>query len=237
MPSWRVNRPKSDLILQKGGRCSTSLSQSHRQSLLFDIPNIPWQAKTALPYFELSKSIAYRKKSNHTAHPERNLRKGERNEKDGKASLHDYFSRPGDTQFRYVDSGWELPEKIGADYPRALQGEEILIEARILAVADVVEAMASHRPYRAALCLDAALAEIEKNKGTLYDPAAVEICLRLFREKGYQIEGAWFQTLILTAMMNPKLLLCRVCRVKRMTCRLKSDGGSSVVRPCSWREV
>jgi PAS domain S-box-containing protein len=96
-----------------------------------------------------------------------------------------------------VESPWPLAEIVyqhhermdGSGYPRALKGEEILIEARILAVADVVEAMASHRPYRAALGLDAALAEIEKNKGTLYDPAAVDICLSLFREKGYQIAG------------------------------------------------
>jgi HD-GYP domain-containing protein (c-di-GMP phosphodiesterase class II) len=77
----------------------------------------------------------------------------------------------------------------GSGYPRGLKGEEILIEARILAVADVVEAMASHRPYRAALGLDAALEEIEKNRGLLYDSHAVDTCLRLFREKGYQIDG------------------------------------------------
>ncbi|MBN1366054.1 MAG: hypothetical protein JW976_14705, partial [Syntrophaceae bacterium] len=61
----------------------------------------------------------------------------------------------------------------------------ILMEARILAVADVVEAMASHRPYRASLGVDAALAEIEKNKGILYDENVVNACLRLFHEKGY----------------------------------------------------
>jgi HD-GYP domain-containing protein (c-di-GMP phosphodiesterase class II) len=56
-----------------------------------------------------------------------------------------------------------------------------------MGVADVVEAMASHRPYRAALGLDAALEEIEKNKGILYDDAVAEACLRLFREKGYKL--------------------------------------------------
>jgi HD-GYP domain-containing protein (c-di-GMP phosphodiesterase class II) len=61
------------------------------------------------------------------------------------------------------------------------------MEARIMAVADVVEAMASHRPYRAALSIEAALEEIEKNKGILYDDAVVDACLRLFREKGYQL--------------------------------------------------
>jgi HD-GYP domain-containing protein (c-di-GMP phosphodiesterase class II) len=77
----------------------------------------------------------------------------------------------------------------GSGYPRGLKGEEILIEARILAVADVVEAMASHRPYRPALGIGAALAEIEKNRGLLYDSHVVDTCLRVFREKGYQIEG------------------------------------------------
>ena len=60
------------------------------------------------------------------------------------------------------------------------------MEARILAVADVVEAIASHRPYRAALGLNVALEEIEKNRGTLYDEAVVDTCLRLFREKEYR---------------------------------------------------
>jgi PAS domain S-box-containing protein len=96
-----------------------------------------------------------------------------------------------------VESCWPLAEIVrqhhermdGSGYPRGLKGEEILIEARVLAVADVVEAMASHRPYRAALGLNAALEEIEKNRGLLYDGHAVDTCLRVFREKGYQIEG------------------------------------------------
>lgn len=64
------------------------------------------------------------------------------------------------------------------------------MEARILSVADVVEAIASHRPYRPALGLDKALEEIEKNKGTLYDADVVDACLKLFREKGFKLEGA-----------------------------------------------
>ena len=75
----------------------------------------------------------------------------------------------------------------GSGYPRKLKIEEILMEARILAVADVVEAMASHRPYRPALGIDAALEEIEKNRGTLYDDDVVTVCLRLFREKGFKL--------------------------------------------------
>jgi PAS domain S-box-containing protein/putative nucleotidyltransferase with HDIG domain len=68
----------------------------------------------------------------------------------------------------------------GSGYPAGLSGEKILLEARILAVADVVEAMASHRPYRPVLGIDKALEEITRNKGILYDSEAVAACLRLF---------------------------------------------------------
>lgn len=68
----------------------------------------------------------------------------------------------------------------GSGYPQGLKGEEILLEARIIAVADVVEAMASHRPYRPALKVEDALEEISRNKGILYDPQMVDACLRLF---------------------------------------------------------
>jgi putative nucleotidyltransferase with HDIG domain len=78
----------------------------------------------------------------------------------------------------------------GSGYPKGLKGEEILIEARILAVADVMDAIASHRPYRTALGIDAALEEIEKNKGSIYDAAVADACLKLFREKGFKLEGA-----------------------------------------------
>jgi PAS domain S-box-containing protein/putative nucleotidyltransferase with HDIG domain len=75
----------------------------------------------------------------------------------------------------------------GSGYPRGLKGGEIILEARLLAVADTVEAMASHRPYRPALGIEAALAEIETNRGRLYDPTIVDACLRLFRVKEYQL--------------------------------------------------
>jgi len=75
----------------------------------------------------------------------------------------------------------------GSGYPRGLKGDQILLEARILSVADVVEAMSSHRPYRAALGLDAALDEIRKNKGRLYDPDVVDACLVVF-ESGFTFE-------------------------------------------------
>ena len=97
-----------------------------------------------------------------------------------------------------VVSQWPLAEIVrqhhermdGSGYPSNLKGDEILMEARILAVADVVEAMASHRPYRPGLGIDAALAEIEKNAGIFYDAAVADACLRLFREKGFQLAVA-----------------------------------------------
>jgi putative nucleotidyltransferase with HDIG domain len=76
----------------------------------------------------------------------------------------------------------------GSGYPAGLKGEEILLESRILAVADVVEAMASHRPYRAALGIDKALEEISGMKGVLYDPEVVDACLKLFTGKGFKFE-------------------------------------------------
>ncbi|MBU0690136.1 MAG: HD domain-containing protein [Gammaproteobacteria bacterium] len=74
----------------------------------------------------------------------------------------------------------------GSGYPLSLQDGEIEFGARILAVADVVEAMSSHRPYRPGLGIDAALAEIEKGKATHYDAAVVDACLKLFRENRFQ---------------------------------------------------
>ncbi|MFA5321901.1 MAG: PAS domain S-box protein [Smithella sp.] len=110
-------------------------------------------------------------------------------------SLIKEHSRCGYEMLKDVESPWKLAEIVyqhhermnGSGYPRNMKGDEILIEARILAVADVVEAMASHRPYRASLGIEAALEEIEKNKGILYDDNVVNACLKLFREKGYQL--------------------------------------------------
>jgi putative nucleotidyltransferase with HDIG domain len=76
----------------------------------------------------------------------------------------------------------------GSGYPQGLAGTEILLEARILAVADVAEAMASHRPYRDAHGLKLAIEEISHNRGILYDPEAVDACLRVFQEKGFTFE-------------------------------------------------
>jgi PAS domain S-box-containing protein len=110
-------------------------------------------------------------------------------------SLIKEHSRNGYEMLKDVESPWPLAEIVyqhhermdGSGYPRNLKGDEILMEARILAVADVVESMASHRPYRPAIGVEAALEEIEKNKGILYDDAVADACLRLFREKGFKL--------------------------------------------------
>ena len=78
----------------------------------------------------------------------------------------------------------------GSGYPNHLIGDQVSIEGRILAVADVVEAMSSYRPYRPALGIEVALAEIARGRGTIYDAAIVDACLKLFREKDYKIAAA-----------------------------------------------
>ena len=83
---------------------------------------------------------------------------------------------------------WQHHERLdGSGYPLGLKGEEILPEARVLAVADVVEAMCSHRSYRPMPGLDRALEEIEAQRGILYDPAVVDACLCIFREKDFRL--------------------------------------------------
>ncbi len=74
----------------------------------------------------------------------------------------------------------------GTGYPQGLKGEDILLEARIIGVADVIDAMSSHRPYRPAWGIDKALEEISKNKGILYDPEVVDACLKLFKRKEFK---------------------------------------------------
>jgi putative nucleotidyltransferase with HDIG domain len=93
-----------------------------------------------------------------------------------------------------VDFSWPIAQIVlqhhermdGSGYPHGLGGKEVLMEARIVGVADVVETMASHRPYRPAMGLDRALAEVLKNKGRLYDEKVVNACLILFNEKGFE---------------------------------------------------
>jgi HD-GYP domain-containing protein (c-di-GMP phosphodiesterase class II) len=120
--------------------------------------------------------------------------------KPGKLSAIEYSLIQGHAQQGYevlkdADFPWPVAEVArqhhermdGTGYPQGLKGEAILLEARIMAVADVVEAMSSHRPYRAGLGIEAALAEIERGRGRAYDTAVVDAGLKLFREKGYAI--------------------------------------------------
>lgn len=98
-----------------------------------------------------------------------------------------------------VDLPWPVAKVIlqhhermdGSGYPQGLKGDEILLEARIIAVADVLEAMSTHRPYRPAVGLDAALIELEKNSGKFYDPNVVIACINLFRNKGFTLSTPW----------------------------------------------
>ena len=78
----------------------------------------------------------------------------------------------------------------GSGYPLGLKGDAILVGARIIAVADVIDAMMSYRPYRPALGMEAALAEVEKEKGRLFDPAVVDACIALFRDKDFGFDAA-----------------------------------------------
>ena len=90
-----------------------------------------------------------------------------------------------------AEMAWEHHERLdGSGYPRGIKGDEIIIEARILAVADVVEAISSHRPYRPSLGLSVALEEIRNGAGITYDKRAVAACLKLFEEQGFEINAA-----------------------------------------------
>jgi len=88
-----------------------------------------------------------------------------------------------------ADIAYQHHERMdGSGYPQGLKGDEICLEARIMAVADVVEAIASHRPYRAALGIDIALQEITDKRGKLYCPLAVDACLKLFSEDAFSFD-------------------------------------------------
>jgi PAS domain S-box-containing protein/putative nucleotidyltransferase with HDIG domain len=111
----------------------------------------------------------------------------------GEYALVQTHAKKGYEILKDVKFPWPLAEIVyqhhermdGSGYPRGLKGDEILMEARILCVADTMEAMASHRPYRPALGPKPALAEIEKGKGVLYDADVAETCLKLFRERRF----------------------------------------------------
>jgi PAS domain S-box-containing protein/putative nucleotidyltransferase with HDIG domain len=106
-------------------------------------------------------------------------------------------SKAGHDILESIEFPWPIAKMVlqhhervnGTGYPDGVRGEEILMEARILAVADVVEAMSSHRPYRAALGLDEALGEIARNKGVLYDPLVADACVRVFVEGGFSFKA------------------------------------------------
>lgn len=97
-----------------------------------------------------------------------------------------------------IDFPWPIAEIVlqhherldGSGYPQALSNGKILLEAKILAVADVVESMMSHRPYRPALGIDSALDNIALNRGALFDSAAVDACIRLFREQDFNFAAS-----------------------------------------------
>ena len=102
-------------------------------------------------------------------------------------------SQAGYDILKGIDFPWPIAQTVlqhherldGSGYPQALSGDNIILEARILCVADVVESMSSHRPYRPGRGLDAALEEIRHNRGVLYDPRAVDACLDLFLNKRF----------------------------------------------------
>lgn len=104
-------------------------------------------------------------------------------------------SQAGYDILKGIDFPWPIAQTVlqhherldGSGYPQALSGDNIILEARILCVADVVESMSSHRPYRPGRGLDAALDEIRRNRGVLYDPQAVDACLDLFLNKHFQL--------------------------------------------------
>ena len=104
--------------------------------------------------------------------------------------------RTGYEILREIDFPWPVAEIVlqhheridGSGYPQGLKGDDILFASRIIGVADVVEAMTYHRPYREALGKDAALDEIRQNKGILYDPLVVETCVKVFMEKGLTLD-------------------------------------------------
>jgi HD-GYP domain-containing protein (c-di-GMP phosphodiesterase class II) len=110
-------------------------------------------------------------------------------------SLIQAHSQTGYDILQGIDFPWPIAEIVlqhherldGSGYPRGLVGDDILIAARIIGVADVVETMASHRPYRPSIGIDKALEEITKNKGVLYDPQVVDACLEIFNTKGFQL--------------------------------------------------
>ncbi len=109
-------------------------------------------------------------------------------------ALYMIYPKVGYDLLKDIEFPWLIAQTIlqhqermnGSGYPQGLSGKDILLEARILGVADIVENMATPRPYRPAIGLDKALEEIEKNKGVLYDPGVVDACIRLFKDRKFE---------------------------------------------------
>jgi len=122
--------------------------------------------------------------------------------KPGKISVHEFGIIKSHPEIGYeilkdIEFPWPIAQTVyqhheridGSGYPLGLKDDKIIIEAKITAVADVVDAMASHRPYRPSLGVSEALSEIEKQIGVLYDPASGAACLKIFREKGFHLDS------------------------------------------------
>ena len=114
---------------------------------------------------------------------------------DIEVSLIQAHSQTGYDILKGIEFPWPIAEIVlqhheridGSGYPRSLAADDILMAARIIGVADVVETMASHRPYRPSMGIDKALEEITQNRGVLYDPMVVDACLKIFNKKEFQL--------------------------------------------------
>jgi HD-GYP domain-containing protein (c-di-GMP phosphodiesterase class II) len=114
---------------------------------------------------------------------------------DIEVSLIQAHSQTGYDILKGIEFPWPIAEIVlqhherldGSGYPRGFAGEDILMAARIIGVADVVETMASHRPYRPSMGIDKALEEVTQNKGVLYEPLVVDACLKIFNNKEFQL--------------------------------------------------
>jgi putative nucleotidyltransferase with HDIG domain len=122
--------------------------------------------------------------------------------KPGKLTAEEYNLIKNHVQAGYellknVNFSWNIAQVVlehherldGSGYPNGLKEDQISIQGRILAVADVVEAMSAYRPYRPALGIERALAEIAQGRGVIYDETVVDVCLKLFREKKYKMSN------------------------------------------------
>jgi putative two-component system response regulator len=115
-----------------------------------------------------------------------------------KLTLYQEYPQTGHEALKKIEFPWPIAETIlqhrecfdGAGFPQGIKGSDILIEARVLAVADAVVDLTTHRSYRNAFPLSEALEEVSSNSGFKYDPEVVAACLNLFREKGFKLEGS-----------------------------------------------